>query len=723
MNILLIGGSGSFINNLIIKLNKEGHRIYLLTGSRYKQAPYQKVFERYDFTYDCTCLDEIFKSIDPDLTLFMGAHDTNFRWQEEKDAVRFSASLMNILMAYSMNNVGRFIYLSSDEVYGYDYDRFITEESPTAPSTMRGMVIAQGEELCRSFRVNRGLDILTLRIDNIYNIPQERKDVNNICARMCLEALEKGTISVTHDHFMSFMYETDAVEFIYRFIQADSQKYSIYNLSVSEAISEQELAHMVKDAMGEEITIVHNEKLGQRRVLSNNRMYEEFKIPLSCDLETIIQRMAEHMKNHRNLFLTGEKDKLPWWKRLMNKAGWFIHALIPFVENLICFIPFFMINNRTADSAYFANLDLYLLYVLLFAIVYGQQQATFSAVLATAGYCFRQMYDRSGFELMLDSNTYIWIAQLFILGLTIGYMKDKLNVLKRESEEEQQFLSVQLSDIQDINNSNVRVKDALETQIVNQNDSIGKIYSITSTLDQYSAEEVLFYATEILVQLFGTRDVAIYTISNSEYARLFSATSQKARSMGNSMRYAEMGEFYETIMSRKVYINKTLDDKYPLMATAIFENDKIQTILCIWGIPWERMTLGQANQLTVVSALIQNAVLRANKYLKVLERERYKAGTRIMETEAFSALSHAFMTAEAKGLTDSTLLRVMNKTGNSLQAGQFLDAQLRESDYIGTLEDGELYILLSNTSKEHSLNVINRMAQLGINIEVVEEME
>ena len=238
MNILLIGGSGSFINNLIIKLNKEGHRIYLLTGSRYKQAPYQKVFERYDFTYDCTCLDEIFKSIDPDLTLFMGAHDTNFRWQEEKDAVRFSASLMNILMAYSMNNVGRFIYLSSDEVYGYDYDRFITEESPTAPSTMRGMVIAQGEELCRSFRVNRGLDILTLRIDNIYNIPQERKDVNNICARMCLEALEKGTISVTYDHFMSFMYETDAVEFIYRFIQADSQKYSIYNLSVSEAISE-----------------------------------------------------------------------------------------------------------------------------------------------------------------------------------------------------------------------------------------------------------------------------------------------------------------------------------------------------------------------------------------------------------------------------------------------------------------------------------------------------
>lgn len=722
MNILLIGGSGSFINNLIIKLNKEGHRIYLLTGTRYKQAPYQKVFERYDFTYDCTCLDEIFKSIDPDLTLFMGAHDTNFKWQEEKDAVRFSASLMNILMAYSMNNVGRFIYLSSDEVYGYDYDRFITEESPTAPSTLRGMVLAQGEELCRSFRMNRGLDILTLRIDNLYSIPQERKDVNNICARMCLEAMEKGTISITYDHFMSFMYETDAVEFIYRFIQADSQKYSIYNLSVSEAVSEQEIAQMVRKAMGGEIEIVHSEKMGQRKVLANKRMYEEFKIPLSCDLEAIIQRMAEHMKKNSQVFLNGEQTNLPFWKRLLLKADWMIKALIPFVENLICFIPFFMINNRTADSAYFANLDLYLLYVLLFAIMYGQQQATFSAVLATAGYCFRQMYERSGFELMLDSNTYIWIAQLFILGLTIGYMKDKLTVLKRESEEEQEFLAVQLSDIQDINNSNVRVKDALETQIVNQNDSIGKIYSITSSLDQYSSEEVLFYATEILVQLFGTRDVAIYTVSNGDYARLFSATSPKARSMGNSIKYAEMGMFYETLISRKVFINKELDDKYPYMANAIFENEKMQLILCIWGIPWERMTLGQANQLTVISALIQNAVLRANRYLKVLEDERYIADTRIMETEAFSKLSHAFMTAEAKGLTDSTLLRVVDDTKNHLQTGLFLDAKLRDTDYIGTLEDGKMYILLSNTNKEHSLNVIERIAGMGMRIEVVEEM-
>ena len=50
-----------------------------------------------------------------------------------------------------------------------------------------------------------------------------------------------------------------------------------------------------------------------------------------------------------------------------------------------------MLNNRAVGSEYFSKLDFYLLYVLLFAIVHGQQQALLSAGLAVGGYCFRQI--------------------------------------------------------------------------------------------------------------------------------------------------------------------------------------------------------------------------------------------------------------------------------------------------------------------------------------------
>lgn len=460
----------------------------------------------------------------------------------------------------------------------------------------------------------------------------------------------------------------------------------------------------------------------EERVILSDILYEsEFGNPFFCEVQDTVKKITAQIKKKSHLFLNGEEENKPLGDRMKDKAGWLIKTLLPFVENLILFIPFFMLNNRAVGSEYFANLDFYLLYVLLFAIVYGQHQATLSSVLSVAGYCFRQMYDRSAFEVMLDANTYVWIAQLFILGLVVGYMRDQITKLKLESRSEREFLDMQLVDIQDINSSNVRVKAALETQIVNQNDSVGKIYSITSALDQYSSEEVLFYAAEMLGKLLRSKDVAIYTVSNRAYARLFSSTSEKARQLGGSIQYTNMGEMYETLCQRKVFINRRMDEQYPLMANAIFENEEMQMIIMVWGIPWERMTLGQANQLVVISALIQNAVLRANRYLAALEEQRYVAGTQTLKTDAFQTLVTAYLKARNRGLTECTLLAVNVGERDHMEAAGLLAGKLRQSDYIGTLSDGGLYTLLANTSRKDAEYVIRRFAELGYESRVVEE--
>ncbi len=702
------------MNSLIIKMRKEGHRVYLLTGSRYTGTAYQKVFEKYNFTYDCSSLSEIFDSIDPELAVYAGAFDTNYRWKEEENnAVRYSAGLMNILMGYSIRKRGRFLYLSSDEVYSGNYPEDIPETEPPTPSGIRGMVLAQAEEMCVNYHKSRNLDLIILRLDHYYSIPGCRAEVRDLCGAMCLEALEKKTITVASKRRFSLLYESDAVEFIYRAASCSRHQESLYHLSSGEEMSQKKLARMIKSAMGEEVEILEEAVPGERRILSGKRYESEFGNPFFCKVPVIVKKTVGRMKKYSHEYLTGEEEKRSILERIFGKLGWLIQALVPFAENMASFIPFFMLNNRAVGSAYFANLDFYLLYVLLFAIVYGQQQATFSAVFAVAGYCFRQMYDRSGFEVLLDANTYVWIAQLFILGLTVGYMRDQIRKLKKESMEAQDYLSLQLSDIQDINGSNVRVKDALETQIVNQSDSVGKIYSITSALNQYSPEEVLFYAADILGKLMKSRDVAIYTVSNAAYARLFSFTSAKAKSLGNSIRYTEMGELYETLARHKVFINRKLDDQYPLMANAIYEQDSMKIILMIWGISWENMTLGQANHLVVISSLIQNAVLRANRYLASLEQQRYVERTRMLKTEAFSMLTRACLNAKRKKLTECTLLQIDADPERYQTVGKLLECRLRQTDYLGTLEDGRLYVLLANTSEDHAACVIQRFAEVG----------
>ena len=469
---------------------------------------------------------------------------------------------------------------------------------------------------------------------------------------------------------------------------------------------------MIQKSFTEPINVIVTEGIQERCVLSAERFKEEYRKSAICELEPAIRKMASYMQKHKALFVDLDEEKLPWWKRLLNQWTWLIRSMIPFLENMICFIPFFMMNNRTVGSQYFANLDPYLLYVLLFAIVYGQQQATFSAILAVAGYLFRQMYTRSGFEVVLDYNTYVWITQLFILGLVVGYMRDQIRLMRMESKEMEEHLSRQIVDIKEINESNVRVKEIMEHQLIEHEDSIGKIYSITSKLDQQEPEEVLFDAVEMMKELMHTEDVAIYNIVNEDYARMFSASSVKSRSLGNSIRYKEMEAVYDELKEQKLYINKSMDERYPLMANAIFEGGQMKMLIFLWGLGWERMTLGQANYLVVVSYLIQNAVLRARRYMSVLEEKRYLKKSRILEPDAFRTLVKSYSHAANRNLVEYTLLRIHTPNKIKTTANE-TEKFLRSTDYFGVLSNKKLYVLLANTSAEDAVFVQKRFAENG----------
>ena len=723
MNILLAGGSSSLINSMILKLRKEGHRVCLLTGDKYRHNKYERVFEKYEFSYDCENLNDILESVNADVTILMGAFDTNYHWDgEERETVPFISHLVNILVSYSMTNKKRLIFLSSDEIYNGNYMEDIKEEEPFSGAGIRAGALSQAENICENFRVNRGLDIITLRLDHLYNIPKERKDVNNICADMCLDCMRDGHIKARTEHTFSLLCENDAVEYIYQFVKTSHHKYSLYNLSSNDVVSELKLAAMVQKAMGIESNIVTFSDSNGRCVLSGNRFEEEFGVHAFGNLEKNIKDMASYMKKHEAAFLKGEELKLPWWKMLYEKWKWLIQILFPFFENLVCFIPFFMMNNRTVGSEYFANLDPFLLYVLLFAIVYGQQQATFSAILAVAGYMFRQMYTRSGLEVLIDYNTYVWIAQLFILGLVVGYMRDQIRTMRLESQELEEHLHRQIVDIRDINESNVRVKEVMEQQLIDHKDSIGKIYSITAGLEQRMPDEVIFYAVEMLGKLMQTKDVALYNVVNKDYARIFSASSQKARSLGNSIRYREMTDVYDALKEQKVYINKKMDEQYPLMARGIYEGGEVQMIIMMWGLSWEKMTLGQANFLTVVSYLIQNAVLRAQRYMQALEEKRYSQNSRILEPEAFESLVQAYMKAKLKNLVECVLIKVDVQNSEYQKTDEQMSGYMRDSDYMGMLPDGNLYVLLTNTTRESAVIVQDRFEKNGYKTEYVEMM-
>ena len=722
MVVLLAGGGSVLMNAIIDKLNKNGHRVYLLTGKKENRFSYRRVFEKYNFSYESGSIKDIIDSIKPDVMVFTGAYDTNFSWESPRqEAVGYTAGLMNILSAFSMTKTGRFFYLSSQEVYGASHIDDIPEEEQQSPKGFRAMAMVQGEEICANYRKTQGTETVILRFDHLYWVPEKGKREEDPCFRMCLEALRTGKISANSRHSFSMIYLNDVVEQLYKVISSESPKNACYHITSSEEINERKLAEMIQEELDSGIEIVDNTVgMSSRLVLDGGRFKEEYGREIFSHYDTGVKQVVRFMKHHSNSFLTEEDSGGGLAVKAMNNFRRILKALFPYIENLIGFVIFYLLNSRAAESQFVAKLDFYLLYVLLFAVVYGQRQAIFSGFLAVVGYLIGQMGVRNGFDVLVDYNTYVWMAQLFIVGLVVGYLKDQLHFITGENKSRVSYLNGQLKDIEEINDSNVRMKHNFESQIVNHKDSLGKIYDVSSTLEQYGPEEVLFYAAQVLSKLMDCEDVAIYTVANGDYARLFSSTSPNARKMGNSIKYTSMEEMYGEIAERRVYINRNMEEKMPMMASAVYSEDKMQLILMLWGIPWERMTLGEANRLTIVGFLIQNAVVRANRYLEALRNRRYVEGTNVLEESAFTLLAKAFFDAREKGLTEYVLLEILAEGEDYEKVAGTLGSSIRQSDYMGILNGGRLYVLLSNTNRENAGGIMERFRSAGYECRVDE---
>lgn len=743
MDILLVGAKSTFLEALVDKFHKEGDKVYALTGNRYAQYRIGKVFEQYNFPYESDIMHEIIESIAPNVIIFMGAYDLNYFVPSDKSlAASYATGVLNILEA--ANNTlkkVKVIYLSNHEVFSGNFADEITEDITPNASDIRGVSILNGEEAVRRYAGER-IDSTVLRLDHLVVPPKVFTDITEICGEMCLDYLEKNRIYIPNKkNIHSLLSLPDAVQFTYTAVKSQTHKLDTYHISASWPISESEIAAAVSSELGGkgsdyyEIKDLDNDNdtdaasdslnetsTAKRLVLSNKAFCEEFGVHIFHKSKAVAVLCAQAARKNREN-LVGQRKNLSGVKKWMKeKFGGLFWALVPFLENLLLFIPFFMLNNRATDSQYFSKIDFYLLYVLLFAIMHGQQQATFSALLATAGYIFRQLYTRSGFDIAIDYNTYVWIAQLFILGLVVGHMKDKIKQQKEEEINETTYLREQIGDIAEINSSNLFIKNVLETQIINQENSFGKVYEITSSLDKYEPEEVLFYATEIVGKLINSKDVAIYSVANADYARLFSATSDTARSLGNSIKYKELEPVYADLSNDRVYINRTLDERYPIMAEGIRTGDKLELIIMVWGIPWDCMNQGQANMLRIAGYLIQNAVVRANRYMDALEQERYLGGTNILDNEAFDSLLNAFMSAESKGLTKASVLKIDCLPSQNQAAGDALGSKLRQTDFLG-IHAGRLYALLSNTDEKDADFVINRFKEAGYNSTIIRGIE
>ena len=726
MNIMLVGGISWMMRSLSIKLHKEGHRLYVLTGSRDPGERYPHAFERYNFPYDSPSVEEVFRSVQPDVTILLGAFDGNFTGKDPKrEAVRFCAGLQNLLLSWAAMEKGRLLYLSSAEVFGESCATPVSEEVTPSPRGIRPLMLYQGEESCRFYTEQMKRDVMVLRLDRLYDVPTSAREASEmVCAKKCLDAFRDGAVSFRRNHRVGLTYLGDAVESIQKLACCQTHRAWLYHLSSGQGYSEAQIADTICDVLGEKVERVDNTLADSYQVvLSNERLKREFGYTSKRTPEQIIRETLVYMQRHSARFLGEGHPGLSIWRQLYYKGTRLLGVLAPYLENLVLFVPFFMLNNRATDSLYFSKIDFYLLYVLLFAVVHGQRQATLSAALATMGYLFRQMYGRTGLAVVTDYNTYVWIAEIFILGLTVGYMRDTLRFIREEKEQEVDFLTERVEDMGAINDSNLRVKEGLMDQIVDYDNNLGTVYQATERLAQDLPADILFHAISTIQHLMKCRDVAIYRMNEEHYASPIAYSSKKAVTMGNRVYIPDKKPLDEAFARGVVYVNRSMEKDYPMMAYQIPTEEKIHTCILIWSLPLEKMTIAQANRLVVIGKLVQNSIHRANRYLQSLHEGASLHAGNVLRADVFEKLVSAYRDAGSRKLTEYALLQILCTPPQQQSSARAVGRALREIDYIGLLEDGNLYVLLSCTDHAAGALMQQEIEKLGVRTRVIEESE
>jgi RmlD substrate binding domain. len=721
-SVLIVGGYGTFTNELINKFYKENWRIYTLVSGK-KHTKHEHVFEQFLFDYDSDSIKDIIGSCRPDVILFTGAYDPLYKWYEENvktESLHYIAGLSNLLMSANLSEIRHFVYISSDKVFEDDFVIDINENMPAAPKSFKGMTISQGENLAMHFDQTTQMEVTVARIAHMYGIPSDRETCTDIYSKMCVKALISGRLEINAKKILSALYVKDAVEALYLLVKSPERKHPLYHISSKEEITEYLIAELIKENFSHPIDIADQTiGLTHRIVLANERFCEEFPFQVKYSYKEMIPQIIAHMKNHKYLFLDAE-DKYKG-SSLRSRFMRIFQKAVPYLESFTFFIPCFMLNNRAVGSIYFNGINVYLLYVLLFAVVHGRQQAIVASLLSVIGYCFRQMYLVSGFSVLININTYIWIAQVFIVGLTVGHLKDKFREMEEDKNDKIDFLTERLNDITVINTSNTKIKNYFADRLISSTESIGYIYNITSKLEKAETGEVLFAALDTLSEIMLTNDISIYLMSNPSYCRLASASSEKARSLGKSIAVENYKTIFEVLERKQVYINRTLDNTLPMMASALFnEKDSIRIVIFLWSIPYENMNLYHTNVLTVVGALLYSAVVREADYLDALAYRRFIPDTTILQEEAFREMVKIYKHAGEKGYAESCVFYVEGDNKQPRVLSDSLRSLLRDTDYVGAMSDGNLAILLTNTNQNEYIHVRDRLAAKNINTYMVE---
>jgi len=723
MKILITGGYGFIGSHVADRFYKEGNEIFIVDNLKTgKRSNISFKHKSYILSVEDKKCEELFRSNRFDIVVHLAAqvsvaHSMN---NPTDDAESNVLGLVNMLELSRKYNVKKFICASSAAVYGMQESLPIQENAACSPISPYGLSKLTGEAYCRQWEERYQLPTICFRFSNVYGPRQDALGEGGVISIM-FDRLFAGKPLVIHGdgtQTRDFIYVGDVADAIYR--SSNSYVTGVYNLSTNTESSVNDIVETL-GSLHEAKGIVHADKRHgdiMRSVLDNTLVKRDLDwSPLYTLQEGLAKTNAFFIEKTAQEQLAAasvkKKPKVLEIAPMLKKA-------MPTIENLVAFGLTAWLSLSQMNSAY-DSIDIKLFYITIMGILYGSRQALLSVLLSIGMLLGQKLLDgRDMISLLYDPNFIFQIGIYLFIGLVVGYTVERKNTLIKQQEQKLTETTEQYEFLEGVYTEVREVKEELQQRILNTGDSYGKIYSITKELESLEPELVFNAAVNVVKKIMNVQTVSIFTVNEYQtYLRLLASSGQQHSS--KSLKVQEHAYLSAVLSSGEMYVNKELDENTPLMCAPIYHKDKIAAVIAIDGLSFENFSLYHQNLFRITVDLVASALNKAFTYIDATEGQRYVDGTMLLHKDLFQEILESKAQAEKDNQVPYLLLKGAIDPSAITAAANAVSALLRETDYISLDDEHHILVLLSNTSDEDAVHVLERLSSTNIVFSAVRE--
>lgn len=739
LKILISGGYFHIGSTLAARFIKEGHEVTVidnLAPGEYARDAAEK-YKFYSLLNSSSECEKVFGAGRFEVVIFIPEFETisaetkkNMASEDILSGCNVSG-LVNMLDLSTKNKVKKFVLLSSSEIYGNIFENPAREENTPNPVSLKGMSSYVMEYYCYKWGEINRLNILSLRVSNEYG-PREQVSGNldklQDVVSVFLDRLTQGREIIINGSGMQtrdFIYIDDLVDGVYK-SSINNNCSGIFNLSSKVERSINSVVESLSVLKRPDRIIYQKdvkEKI-QRSWLDNSKIsgfidwepkisFEE-GIKITYEWAQLQKEGKKQKRIRRRKVAAGQKKKPV-------KAIAYIESIILFL--FVAFLQWgnLFFNIKMPDL----KIDYSIIYIIIMGIMWGQTQAYVAMILSAGLYVGMSLFAGADIvTFVYTPENLIRLAAYILVGIVTGY-----SIERKNRELESRNLSIQnlqnkYSFLSDIYNETRIVKNELENQIIETEDSFSAIYKIIQEVDSLEIEKVFSGAISAIERIMRTNQVSIYTLSNdgnNNFMRLKARSLVLLDKVPNSIKISNFDELRQVIQTYSTYINRTFKTGIPVMMSPVLDDKNVIAVISIHSTPFENLTLHYENLFQTVVGLITNALKRAYFFEASLKDKRYIPNTRILTSYTFEKILKEIRNNKAELGMSYTLLKVESESRSLEKISGRVVKVIRDNDYVGTGDDNNVYILLSNTKNNYAGMVLERLKNAGINASMVLE--